>query len=276
LPCRLDRLIDSSQKPASIRFVDTDHPIFRHMGRLGFSSRGKVVDHLEQGDADSSSQLITQYTKLDVSLATSANTVCKLNTGDPFLVEREMGRGRVLVCATSFDKDSRFVRLPEFVRQMHEIVYALAGTRITERNIVSGQSISFSPNPIEPAAGVTVQFPGLAPKIIPVNSWPLVISDTSIPGIYTLTTAAGQTSYFAVRGDPKELVDNRLKESDKEAMSKLGSIAWIDDPSEARTRDLKTPVMGNVKSSVSIWWLVLLGLLGLMLVEMLWSKTKSE
>ena len=105
-------------------------------------------------------------------------------TRDPFLVERAFGRGRVVLAAVPLDNSWRtnLVRLPDFVRLAHELMYYLAGTRTAERNLVPGLPIVFTPRPDEPPGPVTVVNPDGRSRTVAVTTWPAVIDGTTDPG----------------------------------------------------------------------------------------------
>ena len=57
-----------------------------------------------------------------------ASVSARLDTGDPWVVERPMGRGRVLVLATPIDAEAGTLPVnPDFVPLTHEWVFHLAG-----------------------------------------------------------------------------------------------------------------------------------------------------
>jgi len=67
----------------------------------------------------------------------------RLQTGDPLLVERKVGRGCVLVTATSLHRrDSNLPGKDCFVFTMHEIAYYLAAPRLPAVNVEPGSAVT--------------------------------------------------------------------------------------------------------------------------------------
>jgi hypothetical protein len=200
-------------------------------------------------------------------------TVCTLTTGEPLFVERGVGRGRCLLSAIPLDNTWRtnLHQLPDYVRLLHELAYHLAGAKAAERNLAAGQPIVFSPRPAEPPAAVTVHPPDAAPRVVPVDRWPLVFNDTKDPGAYKLVTANGQTQYFAVRTDPRESVltpnspDDRKKVAD--AVAGLQYVTSLDDVETQR---------GSGPQTREIWWMLLLIVIGILGMEVWYTRKLAK
>ena len=199
----------------------------------------------------------------------SGITVCTLTTNEPLFVERGVGRGRILLSAVPLDNTWRtnLHTLPDYVRLVHELVYYLAGAKAAERNLSAGQPIVFTPRPAEPPAAVTIHPPDAAPRVVPVDKWPLVFNDTKDPGAYKVVTASGQTHYFAVRTDPRESVltpnstDDRKKVADAVAGMQYGTN--VDDIETKR---------GSGPQTREIWWFLLLIVIGILGIEVWYTR----
>jgi hypothetical protein len=64
----------------------------------------------------------------------------QLSTGEPFLVERQVGKGCVLMASLAFDhRDSNLPSLKCFVPLVHELVYYLAAPLNPELNLLPGE-----------------------------------------------------------------------------------------------------------------------------------------
>jgi len=67
----------------------------------------------------------------------------RLSTGEPFLVERRVGKGYVLLTATSLDPSgSNLPALKSFVPIMHELVYYLAAPMMLDPNVTPGSEVT--------------------------------------------------------------------------------------------------------------------------------------
>lgn len=197
--------------------------------------------------------------------------VARLTTGEPMLVERGHGTGRVIVSAVPLDGEwgTNLPRLPDYVRLAHELVYYLAGARGADRNIDISRPIIFSPNPYESPGPVAVLGPDGRSRSLPVTGWPLVIDGPHDPGSYRLTTSAGRTQYFAVRPDPRESVLTLYTDEDRRKVADaVGRLEYIgsmdeitDDPDTVAGREL--------------WWVLMLAVVALLGLEVWYTRRLS-
>jgi len=120
----------------------------------------------------------------------------RLDTADPFLVDRKLGEGRVLLLSVSLDhRQSNLPAIrPFFVPLVHELVYYLAGATATGGNVQSGQEASLDVPAwlSDPAAGPGRLLEVLTPlgsrraaQIADIDgARRLIFSDTDAPGVY--------------------------------------------------------------------------------------------
>ena len=211
-----------------------------------------------------------KYWKLDPSVGgPSVNVACSLSTGDPFLITRGFGRGVAMLACVPFDRSwpTDLPTLPDYVRLMHELLYSLVGVKSMDRNLTAGSAIAFTPDPREAPSAVTVHAPDIAPRLLPTMTWPLIFHETALPGTYRFTTAAGRTTFFAVKGDPKEQDLTPISEADRTALTAaVSGLSFITDPSEVDSSRPATTT--STVSAKEIWWLAMLGVLVLLAVEL--------
>ena len=254
LPARLDRIVEWPDATLSPLPAASSHPAlasFRESGGL-------------------QSIRFTKYWKLDPTASPGSSVACSLSSGDPFLVERSVGRGRIFLSAVPFDRSwgTNFPASPEFVRLAHELMFSLAGTRLIEANPQVGSTIAYTPDPIEPPSGVTVQTPHAPPRLIPATSWPLLFPDTSVPGVYRFTTASGRATFFTVQDDPRERDRTPISEIDREALTTaVPGLAFVAKPEEIQSQS--QAVSGSIRR-MEIGCLVMLGVL-LLLAGEVWA-----
>ena len=141
--------------------------------------------------------------------ARDATVIARLDSGDPFLVERGFGAGRVILAAAPADADwSNLPLRPFYLPLMQEIVAYLASTIHPPRNVDVGRRLAA----LLPAseAGREARFvdpEGAAHPCIPVARGARAaceFEDTGRPGLYELVTAGGETNHFVVRVPPAE------------------------------------------------------------------------
>jgi hypothetical protein len=214
--------------------------------------------------------------KVDVAAGangTTGTTAAMLTTRDPLLVERPFGKGRVLLATHALDNSwkTNLIRLPDFVRLAHELMYYLAGTRTAERNLNPNQPIVFTPRPAEPVGPVSVVSPDGRTRTLNPDSWPLVVDGTGEPGAYKLTSPGGRTVFFAVRNDSREAVltpntdDDRRKVADA-----VGELRYTNTVEDIRNHGGGQPV------SKELWWVLLLLVLAFLAVEVVYTRRLTD
>jgi hypothetical protein len=255
LPARLDRFVEWSGNsgPLTPLPAASSHPAiakFRDQASGGLQTIG-----------------FTKFWKLDPTVSPGSRVICSLSSGDPFLVEGSVGRGRVILSAVPFDRSagSSFPASPEFVRLAHELMYSLAGTAPADANPLVGSTIAFTPDPPESPSGVTVRSPHAPPQLIHTGSWPILFSDTATPGVYRFTTASGRTTFFAVQDDPRERDRTPFTETDREALrAAIPTLAFVAIPDEIQSQ---THTVNGTIRRTELGWLVMLGVLALLIGE---------
>jgi len=203
LPARLGNIVDRAETrldPLGYR-----HPIvdaFRGRERAGLLT-APVAKHVRL--------VLPERSKARVALA--------LASGDPLVVEEPIGRGRVVLVATSADTTWNYLPLwPSYVPLVQEMLNFLVGAQVQRRNVAVG----------EPLAGTLPSTAGEAPLVVrdprghsePVrprresglNVWSY--TDTLISGIYLVgrtepsdvhrAPPVSRTDAFAVNVDPTE------------------------------------------------------------------------
>ena len=187
----------------------TDAKIIAHPAPLTFS--GPLMTAFGQGDAPALWEAgFFAYQKLDPS--SSGTVFAGLDTGDPWLVERARGRGRILVLSTSIDAEAGTLPVnPDFVPLVHEWVFHLAGGG--EPLLVRPGEPLFFPLEAMPPAGLSVmdvETPGgTTGKAEVIRTGSLArarFGDTAFSGIYRLTLPVppGGSMYGAVAHDDHE------------------------------------------------------------------------
>ncbi len=199
--------------------------------------------------------------------------IASMTNGEPFLIERGVGRGRALLCTVPLDNSWRtnFHTLPDYVRFAHEMTYYLAGAKAAERNLAPGQPIVFDPRTNEPPAGVTITVPDGPAKVIQPKTWPIIFDATRDPGAYKLTTVNGRSYYYAVRSDPLESVLTPCSpEEQKQVSNIVSSLSYIETADEIISKRSEGP------QTVEIWWIVLLLALGFLTLEVWYTRSLSR
>jgi hypothetical protein len=194
--------------------------------------------------------------------------LARLSTGDPLLVSREWGTGKILQLAIPLDAD--WTTLParnDFVPFVHELVFAHAALG-PSRNVDVGASLVLPLAPGQVGKKYVVTGPGAsaAPAIpVEIAGRPCVsYVDPLLPGLY----------YFHEPGSPPDsgepfLVDFDRSESD---LQPLEPAAWEELAAKPGLRPITTMSMltaelKQANSRTDLWWLLLFVVLALLVSE---------
>ena len=125
-----------------------------------------------------------------------AVVLARLQTGAPYLIGGQFGRGNVMLLTSPLDADwSTLLAKPDFVAFVHEWLFQLASRR-GERNVGVGQPlVGTLPPSVKPAddgtpTGFVFEGPDGEPRQAKLSgegtSPLLILDDTSLPGVYSL------------------------------------------------------------------------------------------
>jgi hypothetical protein len=110
-----------------------------HLGLKTFSHPALAL-LADAAQSDAQRALITSYWTLDVDPKDqNVGVGARLDTGDPFVVERKVGKGYVAVTAVALDRrESNLPSLKCFVPLVHELAYYLAAPTLIQTNVRPG------------------------------------------------------------------------------------------------------------------------------------------
>ena len=161
--------------------------------------------------------------------ATEVVTLARLESGDPFLVEKPFGEGRVIACSTALDADwSNLPMRPFYLPLLQRLSVYLASTVYPPRNLEVGRPlVAFlaasdagkKASLINPA-GVATELP----IVKKADRGVIEFEKTQRPGLYTLNPPGGSPVYFVVNASRRE--SDLQKLSDKE-ISDLASAHGV-------------------------------------------------
>jgi hypothetical protein len=204
----------------------------------------------------------------------NAVSIARLTGDTPLFVERPYQAGRVILSAVPLDNSWRtnLIELPAFAPLAHELVFYLAAARSAAGNLSPGQPIRYPLSRDSPQDGWAVQPPdGDARPIAPADGH-LVFDDTREQGVYRLTHAAtGVTRYFVVQGDARESDLTPCSDADRERVRKmLPTLVYANDRRDVVDGLLRSP------QPTELWWLVMLGVIGLLSVEVWLTRRRAQ
>jgi hypothetical protein len=193
--------------------------------------------------------------------------LARLDSGDPFLVERAVGNGRVIACATAADADwGNLPARPFYLPVVQRLCVHLASTVNPPRNLEVGRSlISFLP---VAAAGKKALLTG--PDGTPVEI-PVVKKDERgvvetaplyQPGLYTLQPPGGPPIHYVVNADRRESDLARLSDTEIAEFAKVHAVPVVHTAAEFREMEHRQ------RFGQELWKWALLGLLVLIFLEL--------
>jgi hypothetical protein len=197
--------------------------------------------------------------------------LARLDSGDPFLVERAVGRGRVIACSTAADADwGNLPARPFYLPLVQRLCVHLASTVNPPRNLEVGRAlISFLP---VTAAGKKALLTG--PDGAPVEM-PVVKKDERgvvetaplyQPGLYTLQPPGGQPIHYVVNADRRESDLARLADAEIAEFTKAHSVVVVHSSAEFRENEHRQ------RFGEELWKWALVALLALIFLELILQR----
>jgi hypothetical protein len=154
--------------------------------------------------------------------AESANVLARLDNDDPFLVENDFGKGRVMVCASGCDDDwSNLPSRPFYVPLMQRLVTYLAIAVEPRRNLSVGQTVvatiigGNSDAALTRPDGVQVELTSQTGD----RSGLIEYADTDQEGLYTLQSPSTPPMHYAVIAPRDESDLTRLDQQQLDALA---------------------------------------------------------
>ncbi len=228
----------------SITEIHTRHPIIRAISG--------------DGTGDFGSARFRGYR--NAAAADGSPWIMRLENGAPLLLERTVGKGRVLLFTATLDM--RWSNLPVqvfFLPLVHETVRYLARGSAGKDLFTVGE-----PVPIRAEAGETVEVTGPHGREVGIDvrsDPPFYYRNARMPGFYTARAGSLKRS-FAVNADREESI---LVSVDP-AETARGVIS-PDPPSTDRDAAASMTQITRVENGQRLWWWILLMVFGLVLVE---------
>jgi hypothetical protein len=215
-----------------------------------------------------------RHWKMTVDPAANAVAIARLTGDAPLFVERPYQNGRVILSAVPLDNSWRtnLIELPAFAPLAHELVFYLAAARSAAVNLTPGQQIRYQLPKDLPQQGWAVQPPDGEAKPLGPADGQLVFDDTREPGVYRLTHAAtGVTRYYVVQGDTRESDLTPCSDADRDRVRKMfPNLVYANDRRDVVDGLLRSP------QPTELWWLVMLGVIGLLSVEVWLTRRRAQ
>jgi hypothetical protein len=192
--------------------------------------------------------------------------VATLDTGDPFLVEKKYGEGRVLQCAVPCDADwSNLPLRPTYLPLMQQLVAYLASRAEPPRNVDVGRPlVAFLPASAAGKKAALVDPEGKSFEVPVADRGGRAVAEFGPalrPGLYVLEVPGQGPLHFVAHTDPKESDLRRLSPEEIEAEARRLGAAAVDSWAAYRRLDQRR------RYGREIWPALLAVVVGLLFLE---------
>jgi hypothetical protein len=194
--------------------------------------------------------------------------MARLDTGDPFLMEKACGEGRVIVCCTACDADWGNLPLrPFFLPLMQQLVTHLASKVYPPRNVEIGQRLAAFVPPALAGQRAVLVGPDGSKQEVPIAKQEMhglvEYGATTRPGLYLLELPGGDVIHFVVRTPAVESNPARLGAEALQALAKDMNATVVTTAEEYEHLDQRR------RFGREIWVPILWVVLSLLFVELL-------
>jgi hypothetical protein len=172
----------------------------------------------------------------------SASILARLDSGDPFLVEKPFGEGHVIECSIPVDADwSNLPMRPFYLPLLQRLTIYLASTVFPPRNLDVGKPIvAFLPSTDAGKKAILATPEGLTLEIPVVKKNERGVAEfgkTQRPGLYTLTPPSGKPIAYVVNADRKESDLQKLTPKEIADFAKTHGVSVVRTGAEYRELD---------------------------------------
>lgn len=205
----------------------------------------------------------------------ATSVLLRLDSGDPLLVEKPIGKGFVIACATTADADWTNLPLrPVFLPLVQQLVTSIATRGVPASNLAAGETLVALFDSSATDTTQVLSLPGNRQKSVR----PVVEADRSViryaataqPGLYTLTQPDASPRHFALETDREE---SNLAVIDEQRLQKLADDLGADVVVDGQAY---VALDADRRHGREVWRWALFGLLGLLFVELFFQQRFSR
>jgi hypothetical protein len=198
----------------------------------------------------------------------STTVLARFDSGDPFLVEKKYGEGRVIQCAIPCDANwSNLPMRPFYLPLMQQLVTYLASKVYPPRNVEVGKPlVAFLPPSEAGKKAVMTDPEGKTTELALVQKGTRASVEYALthrPGLYLLDLPGGNRIHFVVNTDRKESDLRQLSEPELDRVAKGMEAKVVRSFGEYREHDQKR------RFGQEVWQGLLVAVLGLLFLEMI-------
>jgi hypothetical protein len=198
--------------------------------------------------------------------AEAPETLARLDSGDPFLVERKFGEGRVIACATALDADwSNLPMRPSYLPWLQRLTVYLASTIFPPRNLKVEDSIAAFTSAADVDKEATLTKPSgevEKAKVVKRGTRGLVeFTKMQRPGLYTLQLPSGLPVHYVVNADRRESDLAKLTAKEIGDLTRAHEVSLVHSAAEYKQVEQKR------RFGTELWKWLLWGLLIFVIAE---------
>jgi hypothetical protein len=206
-------------------------------------------------------------------------TLARMDSGDPFLVEKKFGEGRVIACATALDADwSNLPMRPSYLPWLQRLTVYLASTIFPPRNLESMQPIAA----FTAAADVDKEALLTKPsgevekaKVVKRGTRGVVeFTKTQRPGLYTLQLPSGAPVHYVVNADRRESNLAKLTEKEISDLVRAHNVSLVRSAAEYKQIEQKR------RFGTELWkwllWALLVFVIAEMVLQQIFAGVRSR
>ena len=240
--------VESSEAPkgrdAMLGEIAFDHPLFASLSGAQFNDFTKIR--------------FWKHRRLDPKALGDARVLARFEGGDPALVEKPIGRGRLVVLASGWNPvDSQLARSSKFVPLMAALLEGRTPAPVELASLTVGDRV-----PLPAEDKVTIRKPDgstVAPE--PGAAY---FTGTDQPGVYAIDSPLGSRS-FAVNLDPLESKTSPLG---VETLEQLGCRLAASPSREVLDREhLRQLQNAELEGRQKLWRALILAAIGVLILE---------
>jgi hypothetical protein len=241
--------LDSPEAPsgrdAMLAEIAFDHPLFAPLAGPQFNDFTKIR--------------FWKHRRLDPAALTGARVLARFEGGDPAVVEKPIGRGRLVVLASGWNPaDSQLARSSKFVPLMASMLEGRTPPPVELASLTVGDRVPWMGSEM-----IAIRKPDGSTFIPDASS--ATYDDTNLPGVYAIDLAAGGSRSFAVNLDPLESKTAPLA---VETLETLGVRLAGGPAKEALDREhLRQLQNAELEGRQKFWRALILAAIGVLILE---------
>ena len=260
MPCTFVQAVGDAIAREQFRVLATlnyEHPIFAPF---------KEPNHGDFGKA-------RVYRYLQAVPTANTNIISAYDDGNPALLEKVHGTGRVLCLTSTIDREwndlpIRAVYLPF----LHECIKYLALVRtedVPEHHV--GDSITLNGFDAQIGEEVAIFNPSKTETRIGLEEGSVMYRDTHLPGIYSVHASGTEPRYFVVNVDATE---SDLASRDVEELTSMliGTPTDANGENEGTSGELIAQYRQDVENNQNVWTYLMFAVLALAIIEMFFAN----